>query len=94
MKGILVVAILLAISLTAWGQSTGTITGNVLDASQFAMVVDASPGGLKLIPVVVNVTSALPIVHAAVPWLQVPRARLAAVAAVALSVMASVDTQP
>ncbi|PYV44213.1 MAG: hypothetical protein DMG06_07430 [Acidobacteria bacterium] len=37
MKGILVVAILLAISLTAWGQSTGTITGNVLDASGSAI---------------------------------------------------------
>ena len=37
MKKISVVVALLAISLTAWGQSTGTITGNVLDASGSAI---------------------------------------------------------
>src|SRR5882724_5311728 len=37
MKRILVVAALLGMSLTAWGQSTGTITGNVLDASGSAI---------------------------------------------------------
>lgn len=58
------------------------------------MVVDASPGGLKLMPVVVNVTSALPVVQAAAPWLHVPRARLAAVAAVPLPAIASVVIQP
>src|SRR5206468_12297391 len=35
--GILVVAIHLAISLAAWGQSTGTVTRNVLDASGSAI---------------------------------------------------------
>src|SRR5881396_3892303 len=37
MKNILLVVALLAMSLTAWGQSTGTITGNVLDASGSAI---------------------------------------------------------
>jgi len=58
------------------------------------MVPDTRPGGEKLIPVVVNVTSALPVVHAAVPWLQVARARLASVAAVPLLAIASVVIQP
>jgi hypothetical protein len=74
--------------------STRPLSVNALEASHCAIVPDASPGGLKLIPVVVNVTSALAVVHAAVPWLQVLRARLAAVAAVLLPAIASVDTQP
>jgi hypothetical protein len=74
--------------------STRPLSGNALEVSQAAIVPDTSPGGLKLIPVVVNVTSAFAVVHAAVPWLQVLRARLAAVAAVLLPAIAFVVTQP
>jgi hypothetical protein len=47
--------------------STRLLSGNALEASQSAMVPDIRPGGVKLIPVVVNETSALPGTQAAVP---------------------------
>ena len=58
---------------------TRPLSGNALEASQVAIVPEESPGGLKLIPVVVKVTSALPVVHTAVPWLHVFAADIAAV---------------
>jgi hypothetical protein len=47
---------------------------NALEASQAPIVAPVAP---KPIPVVVNVTSASAGVHAATPWEQVPRAKLA-----------------
>ena len=65
--------------------------GNALEPSQVAIVAPVAP---KPIPVVVNETSALAGVHAATPWEQVPRARLAALPPVELLTIASVVIQP
>ena len=65
--------------------------GNVFDASHAAIVALVAA---SFTPMVVNVTSALDVVHAAAPMWQVDRARLAAVAPVALPAIALVVTHP
>src|SRR3954451_19498668 len=71
--------------------STRLLIGNVFDAIQFAIVAEDK---LKFTPLVVNVTSAFACVHAPAPLWQVPSARLAGLAPVALFTIASVDLQP